>query len=262
MENVFMTKLLDKNRDSIFFVFLFFLLGQILDSFILMPVLDCVFPSATFVGGNVIYKILEFMMYFILNYYLLKQKIYWKVTFTNKTTIGMILIVILTSVLTISNPRRASDGIVLILITAIVEEYINRGLLTGKLIGAILKRENSYFQVFGVLILSGLLFGMYHFSNIHSQSLSITLSQMIQTTGLGVLLAALYMRTGSLIFPIMIHFLWDYNISIQRGASSTSTKSPYFFVSIIMCLIFITVAVLVTKNVDKLRLIEKVHIND
>lgn len=257
-----MIKMLDKNRDSILFVFLFFILGQILDSFMLMPTLDFMLPSTSFVSGNIIYKILEFTMYIILNMYIFKQKVYWELTITKKTIIGLFTASVLTIILTIYNPGRAFDGVILMLITAIVEEYINRGLLTGKLTNVILKDKNSYISVFGVLILSGILFGMYHLSNIHSQSLSITLSQMIQTAGIGVLLTAFYMRTGSLIFPIIVHFLWDYNISIQRGVSSTSTKNPYFFVSIIMCLTFIIVAVLMTKKIDKLRLIGKVRIND
>jgi len=251
-------KFLDKYRDSILFVFLFFIVGQIIDNFILIPVLHKAWPAGTFVIGNDIYKVLEFAMYFALNAYLFKQKVYLKVDFTKKTIIGMGLIIILSIALTIYKPSRGADGVVLMLLTAIGEEYINRGLITGKITTVLFEGKKSYLKVFGVLIISGIIFALYHFSNIRFQPLANTLSQMIQMTGLGAILAALYLRTGSLMVPILVHFIWDYNITIQEGVSSITAGKPYFKESIVICLVFILIAVLITRHINKLRLIDKV----
>jgi len=56
----------------------------------------------------------------------------------------------------------------------------------------------------------------------------------------------------------LVHFMWDYNITIQEGVSSITAGKPYFKESIVICLVFILIAVLITRHINKLILIDKV----
>ncbi|WP_235601129.1 MULTISPECIES: CPBP family intramembrane glutamic endopeptidase [Heyndrickxia] len=64
---------------------------------------------------------------------------------------------------------------------------------------------------------SGLIFGGFHFINLFHQSFYITTLQVIQVTCLGLVLCALYLRSGSLILPIMLHAAIDFISFISSG---------------------------------------------
>lgn len=69
------------------------------------------------------------------------------------------------------------------------------------------------------IILSSLIFGSMHAINLMHQPLLFTVAQMIQTFGLGMLLAAVYIKSGSIIFPMLIHFSLDSMVILIVGYS-------------------------------------------
>lgn len=95
----------------------------------------------------------------------------------------------------------------LALSSSIFEEYTFRGLIFGCLLAGARK---NYHGVLKSTIITSILFGSIHFINFFGGNTWITFLQVIQTTALGFLLCALYLRSGSMILPISLHFLLNF----------------------------------------------------
>lgn len=95
--------------------------------------------------------------------------------------------------------------------SAIVEEILIRGIIfriTEEKLG-------SYFA----LLISAILFGAMHLGNPNS-SLTVAIGLAIQA---GLLLAAAYIYSRNLWFPIAIHFAWNFTQSAIYGANVSGT---------------------------------------
>ncbi len=84
----------------------------------------------------------------------------------------------------------------------IIEEVIFRGILVSYL----MKIIDSKYKIYIVAILSAGIFAIMHFINYNGSNLAITTIQVISAFNF-ILLAAVYLRTGNLWLPIMIHIL-------------------------------------------------------
>jgi|GEM_PF-3463352 len=77
---------------------------------------------------------------------------------------------------------------------------------------------------------------------------------MVETFGMGILLAAIYVRTGSLITTIFAHFLIDFPIlylsQISTGFASTANMSGNVSVvgSIIVAIVYALVGIVVIRS--------------
>lgn len=96
--------------------------------------------------------------------------------------------------------------IVLGIVPGISEELIFRGLM----ISYFMKRFKSSNGIYFVVLFSALSFGLIHLANvIVGAPLDNTIFQAVTTVGLGLLLAAIYVRTGNIWIPIIIHCILD-----------------------------------------------------
>jgi len=79
---------------------------------------------------------------------------------------------------------------------------------------------------FLTILLSGVLFGMFHLVNlITGQPLDTTLSQVAQAGSMGFMYAALRLRLGSIWPLILLHGFWDFSVSImQQSAQMTGLE--------------------------------------
>ena len=104
-------------------------------------------------------------------------------------------------------------------IAAVPEEYLFRGVMLGGLIRAfyVAHHRHAKYQLLVCIGLSSLVFSLAHLSNLPAQGLVITIAQVIQAFGMGAIFAALYIRYGSLLMPIFIHFLIDFVITLVSG---------------------------------------------
>lgn len=104
-------------------------------------------------------------------------------------------------------------------IAAVPEEYLFRGVMLGELIRAfyVAHHRHAKYQLLVCIGLSSLVFSLAHLSNLPAQGLVITIAQVIQAFGMGAIFAALYIRYGSLLMPILIHFLIDFVITLVSG---------------------------------------------
>ena len=105
-------------------------------------------------------------------------------------------------------PLNAILALIFMCITiGIYEEIIYRGV--------ILSAAENYFgkksadSVWKTVILSGILFGMFHFVNLSGTNFIPVLNQAIQTVGIGIFLGAVYMRCRNLYSVIFLHAIYD-----------------------------------------------------
>lgn len=85
-----------------------------------------------------------------------------------------------------------------ILVMAALEELACRGLMLS---GLMMFTKNKYVSV----LVSAVIFGMAHAGNPHATVISI-----ISNSVGGVMYAIAYLETGSLFFPIALHFSWNF----------------------------------------------------
>lgn len=111
------------------------------------------------------------------------------------------------SVLSVNSISFIIKPLTLAFTSAIIEETFFRGIIFR----IVEEKLGSYFA----LIISALLFGMMHLANPNS-SLTVALGLAIQA---GLLLAAAYIYSRNLWFPIAIHFAWNFTQSAIFGAN-------------------------------------------
>lgn len=100
---------------------------------------------------------------------------------------------------TIGNPIALTSSMISIVILApLVEELLFRGLLLNFL--------KNRFGMKTAVIASGILFAIFHFSQ--SQGLG-NLSLLLSLSYFGMMLAVFYLMTSSLIYPMMLHAIFN-----------------------------------------------------
>ena len=107
------------------------------------------------------------------------------------------------------NGNFAFDVIVIILGLApgISEEVVFRGFIISNLMRI---RKNKNLSIYWIVCLSAIPFGLVHLVNIAvGANVSYTIVQTFFAICLGFLFAGVYLRTGNLIVPIIIHSLID-----------------------------------------------------
>jgi len=80
-------------------------------------------------------------------------------------------------------------------------------------LGNTLHKKNTFKDMLVFAIFTSVIFGLLHFVNIEGfGSFSTALSQVTNAVAAGFVLAAIYLRTGSIIPGIVAHSLWDFMI--------------------------------------------------
>ena len=135
-------------------------------------------------------------------------------------------------------------GLLIYCITiGIAEELLCRGWLLTEFIE---RYGYDYKHVKLSILLSALVFGFMHITNIlYGQTVFETITQIIQTLGMGYLLGSVFYRTRNIWSVIFIHAFYDFSLmlseiapfSVCTGGVDTSTQS--FIISIILFVIYI-----------------------
>lgn len=121
------------------------------------------------------------------------------------------------------------------------EEYLFRGLTLGLCLR--LFHPTTGPQIWGAVGLSSLLFGALHLINLTHQDLGLPLIQMLNAFALGALFAAVYLRTRSLLWPILAHAFNDFVAFLIMGLTPT-TVGPTNKAAVIavMAVVYLAVA--------------------
>lgn len=99
--------------------------------------------------------------------------------------------------------------------------------------------KNSKWQVFIVAVISSLIFGSIHFINLSGgDALLDVVQQVVYATIIGLAFAVLYVRTGSLWAPIVVHSFVDITAFLQNSsdAMTWSWLIIYFLPTLIISL--------------------------
>lgn len=128
--------------------------------------------------------------------------------------------------------------------TAIFEEYTFRGMIFGSLLAGTTKNQQG---VLKDVIITAILFGLIHLINSFGGNMSITLLQVLQTTALGLVLSALYLRSGSMLLPITLHFLLNF-MALLYHHTTTELNSAFLFQSLTLTASYLLFALLLLRK--------------
>ena len=194
------------------------LADELIEDFLLIPLLNYL-PDSNFLVQNVLYKLLSLGIILLINKITVTQHVYIHYKF-KKFSIKKALIFLLIAYFIIiplfSHSNRIFESVIIGIIAAVPEEYFYRGIILGNLLREQKTTSCKNRQVIVCLLLSSFLFSLAHIDNIRFQSGSETLFQVIQVFGYGLIFGASYIRSGSLIFPMIIHFFIDFGTTCKR----------------------------------------------
>ena len=154
------------------------------------------------------------------------------------------------------------------IVPGFAEEILYRGII----ISYFMKLFKSSKGIFLILIFSSLIFGLIHLPNFFlSDSFNIILFQIFYAFAFGILTGAVYLRTGNLWPPIILHSLIDISsfFSIKFNLNSTLLKTNFvwnfptilMFISCIIVIILGFYYVRISKHDEILELWEEKWIN-
>lgn len=105
-------------------------------------------------------------------------------------------------------------GILFYLLVGLFEELYCRGILLNIVLRHLPQKT---WAMWTAVIVSSLIFGLWHISNLSTgASFEGVLIQVTYAVEIGVFLAAVYLRTNSLLFVSLLHGLWDIAQSIDE----------------------------------------------
>jgi membrane protease YdiL (CAAX protease family) len=120
------------------------------------------------------------------------------------------------------------------LLVGFSEELLVRGIVVTSLL------DNGYSIVLTGII-SSILFGVLHFINyFNGQSFRITLVQVASTALTGINFFVLFIISGTLWVPILLHAIFDFSLLVQGGELNKATGKEKNIESIIVLLLSIS----------------------
>lgn len=193
-------------------------LGMMLALLLSNLLFSATMPTSTYM---IFQDIVMLLIAIAINHFVLKQRIGldFKSGLADAIVLNIPTWFILTSAITLALDPKYHKNLTLALSVAIsagiFEEFFFRGLLLPY---AIRMFRGQHQMLWGVL-LSSLLFGISHMLNLGKQPLEPTLVQGASAFLIGLFMAALYLRTHNLIWPILFHFTNDFGSVLASGNS-------------------------------------------
>lgn len=137
-------------------------------------------------------------------------------TNTFKATLPLLAIVLSTFIFIVQFETVDSKIVASLFITSslvgIYEEIIFRGIAQGSFLSAGMKP-------FKAILLSSILFSLFHISYVTDIGFTITL-QLLNTFMMGFILGYIYFKTKNILFVIAVHIFWDLVIFMNQKFSS------------------------------------------
>ena len=108
------------------------------------------------------------------------------------------------------------EAIITAIAPAVFEEVLFRGIFIYNL------KKNDYSDI-KCLFLTAALFAVVHLTNLAGLDLVSVALQLVYSFVIGLVLAAVYLKNGSLIQIILVHFLIDYTNRLYINPATTAT---------------------------------------
>ena len=121
------------------------------------------------------------------------------------------------------------------LFIGIAEEFLCRGWLQNEFIERFSRNKK---MVISSIIISSLIFGIMHITNIGTQSLLETILQIINATTMGFLLGSVYYKTKNIWSVIFLHAFYDFSIMIgdMNYVKDCIYTTPTTGITIVSCM--------------------------
>ncbi|VDG19695.1 CPBP family intramembrane metalloprotease (plasmid) [Lactobacillus paracasei] [Lactiplantibacillus mudanjiangensis] len=233
----------------------------VFDNFVASPLLDSVKADWLSI---LLFKVLELSFGIIMNALMLKQQIFLTTKLGKNSIVLLTVMAVILLCATVNSHGSLRDSLVIGSCAAISEEYWFRGVIFGHLLSRLKPNERRVSGIIKCMLMTSLLFSLAHLTNLDSQSLQLTIVQMIEVFGMSFLFCAAYVRTGNLLIPICLHFSIDYlgtmtqNVNHQPTTFLTSALSVILFLGIYIGL---GLVVLEGEEISKWRLMPHFGIN-
>ncbi|WEV50768.1 CPBP family intramembrane metalloprotease [Lactobacillus sp. ESL0731] len=136
----------------------------------------------------------------------------------------------------------------------VAEEWINRFCIISLLAQIFANRKS---RILLIMISDGLIFGFWHITNVFYQSLPATLLQMFTVSSMGMLFAAIYLYTHSLLTTMIYHGVYDlivFVISKNFGTYGQALKrtimltSQNYYSAIIQFCVFLILGLIIISG--------------
>ncbi|MDF7637161.1 CPBP family intramembrane metalloprotease [Leuconostocaceae bacterium ESL0958] len=101
------------------------------------------------------------------------------------------------------------------------EEFLARGVLLGKISDYLLRERYSAKRVWAAIALSNLVFALMHLTNLSQEPLPYVLAQSALAFISGLAFSVIYLQTGSIWYPVALHFMDDF----VRTAADTAASA-------------------------------------
>ncbi|QMU08443.1 CPBP family intramembrane glutamic endopeptidase [Levilactobacillus suantsaii] len=124
---------------------------------------------------------------------------------------------------------------------AVFEEYFFRGVVLTLLMRALPH------HLLAAVVGSGLIFGSFHLINWVHQPLALTLLQGANAWAMGLLLAAIYLRTRALLWPILWHFTHDLGVLLLTGVVVDTRPTTSVTVGTGLAIIYVVTALVLLR---------------
>lgn len=147
-------------------------------------------------------------------------------------------------------PHMIGTALIIALGAGFSEEYVFRGLFL-KL--AFQDGIRSSKQVLEGVFLSALFFGLAHLGNLTHQPLDATLFQVYYASAIGIFFAAIYLRTGSLWWTIVLHFLVDFTSVLMSQSTQAAPATSIWHFILWLPLIAIGLFLIRPKKLEAIR---------
>lgn len=196
-----------------------------------------------------IYKIISIIVICLLNYWIIQQKVFFKPGERKRWWVSFLIVCLIIVAFCIPN-QNFWAALDIGLLAGVSEELMFRGIVLGFLLKLMINKSDSRWRVMLCLTISSLLFGGFHYVNLSMQSFSGTTYQVINAAAFGMILGALYIKSGTLLVPMALHFISDFLFAIIGGlpkSNYTPVQNSEWIGLVVSVLIYLVIALIIVN---------------
>jgi len=172
----------------------------------------------------------------------------------------LVVDIVLTAIFGEVSLSRITFKMILMAIAAgVSEEVMNRVFPVALMLRNKLSKKNLW----PIMIISSLIFGLVHFGNvIRGAAVGVSLIQVVTTFCMGLMFCVLYMRSGSIVLPMILHAVHDFigflDVSgvNESGVVVQIIDAKYLFVETIYALTYVLLAVYLMRPSKRESVVE------
>lgn len=229
---------------------MFIIFEVVIDDYVLQRIYRLFFnPTDHFLLYINVYKIVSIIVICLLNYWIIQQKVFFKPGERKRWWLSFLIVCLIIVVFCIPSQNFWS-ALDIGLLAGLSEELMFRGIILGFLLKLMTNKSDSRWRVMLCLTISSLLFGGLHYVNLSMQSFSGTTYQVINAAAFGMILGALYIKSGTIIVPMALHFISDFLFGIIGGLPKnnyTPVQNSQWIGLVVYVLIYLVIALTIVN---------------